>query len=137
MLGRKIGPAGTNHPSFLLWLVQYFHFYWTNSEAQWGAIAPWFRLRLPLCGPRFKSQVHLSQFNLKLCLILEWLKDENKEARIRPYKQSTTFLDVCDVTSLRTNIKKLIDRSSAKDFFDDCQVLKFEFFWERWWNFSD
>ena len=112
MLGRKIGPAGTNHPSFLLWLVQYCHFYSTNSEAQWGAIAPWFRLRLPLWGPGFKSQVHLFQFKLKLYLILEWEKDE-KEAWISPFKQST-FIDVCDVTSLRTKIKKLIDRSVHK-----------------------
>ena len=29
-----------------------------------AAIAPWFRLRLPSCGPRFESQAHHQNYNL-------------------------------------------------------------------------
>ena len=56
----------------------------------WGAaIAPWFRLRLPSCGPGFESQAHdlcFFQFVL-LKLLLELEKNENKqkEAGIGPY----------------------------------------------------
>ena len=54
-----------------------------------AAIAPWFRLRLPSCGPRFESQAHhlcFFQFVL-LKLLLELGKNENKqkEAGIGPY----------------------------------------------------
>ena len=45
-----------------------------------AAIAPWFRLRLPSCGPRFESQAH------HLCF---FQKNENKqkEAGIGPFKK--------------------------------------------------
>ena len=54
-----------------------------------AAIAPWFRLGLPSCGPGFESQAHhlcFFQFVL-LKLLLELEKNENKqkEAGIGPY----------------------------------------------------
>ena len=33
-----------------------------NAFGWVAAVAPWFRLRLPSCGPGFKSQVHLLRF---------------------------------------------------------------------------
>ena len=58
-----------------------------------ATIAPWFRLRLPSCGPGFKSlahHLHFFQF-LLLKLLLELEKNENKqeEAGIGPYLKKT------------------------------------------------
>ena len=52
-----------------------------------AAIAPWFRLRLPSCGPGFESQAHylcFFQFIL-LKLYQENNKNKQKEAGIGPY----------------------------------------------------
>ena len=49
-----------------------------------AAIAPWFRLRLPFCGPGFESQAHhlcFFQFVLKLW----WEKNGNKQKRGRDW----------------------------------------------------
>ena len=49
-----------------------------------AAIAPWFCLRLPSCGPRFESQAHnLSFFQFVLKLLRE--KNENKQKRGRDW----------------------------------------------------
>ena len=52
-----------------------------------AAIAPWFRLRLPSCSPRFKSQAHHLHFFqlvlLKLCR--ENTENKQKEAGIGPF----------------------------------------------------
>ena len=54
-----------------------------------AAIAPWFRLRLPSCGPGFESQAHHLRFFqfglLKLLLELEKNENKRKEAGIGPY----------------------------------------------------
>ena len=60
------------------------------SNKQWGAaIAPWYRLRLPSCGPGFESQAHHLRFFqfvlLKLLLELEKNENKQKEAGIGPY----------------------------------------------------
>ena len=54
-----------------------------------AAIAPWFRLRLPSCGPWFKSQAHhLSFFQFVLLkLYRENNKNKQKEAGIGPFKK--------------------------------------------------
>ena len=51
------------------------------------AIAPWFCLRLPSCGPGFKSQAHhLSFFQFVLLkLYRENNKNKQKEAGIGPF----------------------------------------------------
>ena len=54
-----------------------------------AAIAPWFHLRLPYCGPGFESQAHHLRFFqfvlLKLLLELEKNENKQKEAGIGPY----------------------------------------------------
>ena len=54
-----------------------------------AAIAPWFRICLSSCGPRFESQAHHLRFFqfvlLKLLLELEKNKNKQKEAGIGPY----------------------------------------------------
>ena len=52
-----------------------------------AAIAPWFCLRLPSCGPGFKSQAHQLRFFQFVFLKLYWENDENKqkEAGIGPF----------------------------------------------------
>ena len=52
-----------------------------------AAIAPWFRLRLPSCGPGFESQVHHLRFFQFVLLKLYRENDENKqkEAGIGPF----------------------------------------------------
>ena len=54
-----------------------------------AAIAPWFHLRLPSCGPRFESQAHHLRFFqivlLKLLLELEKNENKQKKAGIGPY----------------------------------------------------
>ena len=48
-----------------------------------AAIAPWFRLRLPSCDPRFKSQAHhLHFFQFVLKLYREKNENKQKEAGI-------------------------------------------------------
>ena len=63
----------------------------TLSDKIWkiwvAAIAPWFRLRLPSCGPRFESQAHhlcFFQFVL-LKLYRENHENKQKEAGIGPF----------------------------------------------------
>ena len=52
-----------------------------------AAIAPWFRLRLPSCGPRLVSQaLHLRFFQL-LKLYRENNENKQKEAGIGPFKK--------------------------------------------------
>ena len=55
-----------------------------------AAIAPWFRLRLPSCGPGFESQAnHLCFFQFVLLkLYRENDKNKQKEARIGPFFNS-------------------------------------------------
>ena len=63
-----------------LFYLHKFHIIWV------AAIAPWFCLCLPSCGPGFESQaVHLCFFQFVIDLWCE--KDENKqkEAGIGPY----------------------------------------------------
>ena len=52
-----------------------------------AAIAPWFRLRLPFCGPGFESQAHLLRFFQFVLLELypENNKNRRKEAGIGPF----------------------------------------------------
>ena len=54
-----------------------------------AAIATWFRLRLPFCGPGSEFQAHHLRFFqfvlLKLLLELEKNENERKEAGIGPY----------------------------------------------------
>ena len=45
-----------------------------------AAIAPWFHLRLPSCGPWFKSQAHHLCF-FQFVLKLKREKNENKQKR--------------------------------------------------------
>ena len=58
-----------------------------------AAIAQWFRLRLPSCGPGFESQAHHLRFFqfvlLKLLLELEKNENKQKEAGIGPYLKKT------------------------------------------------
>ena len=60
------------------------------------AIAPWFRLRLPSCGPRFESRAHhLCFFQFVLLpfeLNCERNKNKQKEAGIGLLKTSFLFL---------------------------------------------
>ena len=59
-----------------------------------AAIAQWFCLRLPSCGPGFKSRAHhlcLFQF---VFLELWWEKDENKRKRGRDWPVFKKKLDV-------------------------------------------
>ena len=50
-----------------------------------AAIAPWFRLRLPSCGPGFKSQaLHLRFFQL-LKLYRDNNENKQKESGIGPF----------------------------------------------------
>ena len=46
-----------------------------------AAIAPWFRLRLPFCGPGFKSQAHHLRFFQLVLLKLYQENNENKHKR--------------------------------------------------------
>ena len=52
-----------------------------------AAIDPWFRLRLPSCGPGFKSQAHHLRFFQFVLLKLYRGNNENKEkeAGIGPF----------------------------------------------------
>ena len=52
-----------------------------------AAIAPWFRLRLPSCGPGFESQAHHLRFFQFVLLKLYRGNNENKqkEAGIGPF----------------------------------------------------
>ena len=51
-----------------------------------AAIAPWFRLRLPSCGPGFESQAHhLRFFQFVLKLYQEKNENKQKEAGIGPF----------------------------------------------------
>ena len=63
---------------------------------------PWFRPRLPSCGPRIESQAHHLRF-FQILLNWEWKKDKNKrkKAGIGPYLKNL----------LVTNAKNLIWRS--------------------------
>ena len=54
-----------------------------------AAIAPWFRLRLPSCGPGFESQAH-HQFVL-LKLYQENNENKQKEAGIGPFFKKSRF----------------------------------------------
>ena len=49
-----------------------------------AAIAPWFRLRLPSCGPGFESQAHHLCF-FQFVLKLKREKNENKPKRGRDW----------------------------------------------------
>ena len=62
-----------------------------NWAITWVAIiAPWFRLRLPSCGPRFKSQAHhLRFFHFYWYCNEKRTKINKKEARIGPFKKWT------------------------------------------------
>ena len=42
-----------------------------------AAIAPWFRLRLPSCGPGFESQAH-HQYYFSICIIEIVMRKEQK-----------------------------------------------------------
>ena len=56
-----------------------------------AAIAPWFRLRLPSCGPGFESQaLHLRFFQL-LKLYRENNENKQKEAGIGPFFKKNTY----------------------------------------------
>ena len=58
-----------------------------------AAIAPWFRLRLPSCGPRFESQaLHLRFFQL-LKLYRENNENKQKEAGIGPFLKKQLVLN--------------------------------------------
>ena len=64
----------------------------TNKYLSWvAAIAPWFHLRLPSCGPRFESQAHhLSLFQFVLLkLYRENIENKQKEAGIGPFLTDT------------------------------------------------
>ena len=54
-----------------------------------AAIAQWFRLRLPSCGPRFESQSHHVRFFQFVLLKLYRENNDNKqkEAGIGPFKK--------------------------------------------------
>ena len=59
-----------------------------KRSKQWvAAIAPWFRLCLPSCGPRFESQALHQRFFQFILLKLYRENDENKqkEAGIGPF----------------------------------------------------
>ena len=57
-----------------------------------GAIAQWVFLRLPLCGPGFKSEaIHLCFIQLAIKLWCEKNKDKQKEARIVPHFTKNVF----------------------------------------------
>ena len=48
-----------------------------KSEMGVAAIAPWFRLHLPSCGPGFESQAHHSSFFQFVLVKLYQESDEN------------------------------------------------------------
>ena len=60
-----------------------------NNVTRVAAIAPWFCLHLPSCGPGFESQAHHLCFFQFILLKLYRENDENKqkEARIGPFFQ--------------------------------------------------
>ena len=59
-----------------------------------AAIALWFRLRLPSCGPGFESQaLHLRFFQFVLLkLYRENNENKQKEAGIGPFKKSKRYI---------------------------------------------
>ena len=65
-------------------------FYFKLTKILVAAIAPWFRLRLPSCGPGFESQAH-HQFVL-LKLYQENNENKQKEAGIGPYLKKLKYL---------------------------------------------
>ena len=48
--------------------------------SQVAAIAQWFHLCLPYCGPRFESQAHHAFFNLYYCNCIKKIRKINKNA---------------------------------------------------------
>ena len=73
-------------------------------------ITPWFRLRLPSCGPRFESQVlHLRYFQYVIDLWCE--KDKNKRKRGRDWPIFKKRIDIFDIEMSR---KMLVEGRKAR-----------------------
>ena len=75
-----------------------------------AAMAPWFCLHLPFCGPEFESQAHHLRFFQFVLLKLYQENNENKqkEAGIGPFKKVLFLLpcNTCDISSFATQISK-------------------------------
>ena len=83
---RIVGADGSTE----LWFCSHYTIFFEQRWFAWvAAIAPWFRLRPPSCGPGFESQAHRLRFFqfILLKLYRENSKNKQKDAWIGPFKK--------------------------------------------------
>ena len=86
-----------------------------------ATIAPWFRLHLPSCGPKFESQAHHLCFFQFVLLKLYQENNENKqkEPGISPFKKNM------EKGVLWTKLPILEQELTGIDLVDVCPVVLF------------